>query len=462
MSNQPPPLDNPSIQKESGAPPTGHHFPCKKCGARLEFDPGSSGLKCPYCGYAEVVDPGNAAAAKRDLEEYLSKQTGKAHVEGRSSEVKCNACGAVVLLEDKVAADRCPYCAAFIENKPQAAQAMVAPDSVLPFAVKDYEASAKFSLWLASLWFAPSALRQAASLGKLNGVYVPFWCFDSMTYSHYSGERGDDYQETEWYDATETYTEDGQTKTRTVRKSRQVTKTRWTRVTGNVNHFFEDVTVCASESLPAHYSASLTPKEMSDLESFRPDYLTGFTTERYTLGPKEGFDKAQGIMEGKIRQMVCQDIGGNHQKINRLETQHVGVAFKHVLLPVWLASYRFQDKSYRVLVNGRTGQVLGDRPYSWAKILGLIGIILAVILAIVLIFAFASKARGAAVDAGQARPAPRVVKDRPRVAAPLDPLFLKFGSKWGEEFLTSNPITPRPAGRRKRGRSRCHYRVRGQ
>ena len=65
-----------------------------------------------------------------------------------------------------------------------------------------------------------------ADLGQLNGVYVPFWTFDSMTYTHYTGERGDDYWETETY--TETNAQ-GQTET----KTRQVRKTRWTPVAGH-------------------------------------------------------------------------------------------------------------------------------------------------------------------------------------------------------------------------------------
>jgi hypothetical protein len=39
-----------------------------------------------------------------------------------------------------------------------------------------------------------------------------------------------------------------------------------------------------------------------------------------------------------------------------------------VLLPIWLAIYRYHDQTYRILVNARTGEISGSRPYSWAKI----------------------------------------------------------------------------------------------
>ncbi|MEL7099895.1 MAG: primosomal protein N' (replication factor Y) - superfamily II helicase, partial [Pseudomonadota bacterium] len=42
--------------------------------------------------------------------------------------------------------------------------------------------------------------------------------------------------------------------------------------------------------------------------------------------------------------------------------------FKHILLPVWLAAYKYNGKSYRFVVNGRTGRVQGERPWSAWKI----------------------------------------------------------------------------------------------
>jgi hypothetical protein len=58
------------------------------------------------------------------------------------------------------------------------------------------------------------------------------------------------------------------------------------------------------------------------------------------------------------------------------------VTFKHVLLPVWLASYRWRNKPYQVVVNGRTGAVSGERPYSGWKIAFAVIVALIVALAI--------------------------------------------------------------------------------
>jgi DNA-directed RNA polymerase subunit RPC12/RpoP len=381
------------------APPAGRKFPCPKCGAKLDFDPSARALACPYCGHKEKIERGNHDLKEHDLEAYLRDRNSlKTPVEGHASEVKCPACNAVVLLEDKVATDRCPYCGTHLENEPRVSERMIQPEGVLPFKVDHRRAVEKFSGWLTGLWFAPNALRAMANLGQLTGVYVPFWTFDSMTYTHYTGERGDDHWETEYY--TETNAQ-GQAET----KSRQVVRTRWTPVSGEVRHFFDDVLVCASKGLPEAYRTRVVPRELKGLEEFKPEFLSGFKTERYQVGPRDGFDRAREIMDQQVRRLCEQDIGGNHQRLHSVRTRHVGVTFKHILMPVWLASYRYQDQPYRVIINGRTGEIMGDRPYSWGKItLLVLGIVLAILLAVLV---FAAVAKGAEPPRHAHRPGAR-------------------------------------------------------
>ena len=51
--------------------------------------------------------------------------------------------------------------------------------------------------------------------------------------------------------------------------------------------------------------------------------------------------------------------------------------FKHLLLPVWLLAYQYNGKAFQVMVNAATGEVQGERPWSWIKILCTIGVVAA-------------------------------------------------------------------------------------
>lgn len=382
----------PAVEKEptvTKAPPGGKLFPCPRCGAKIEFDPRARALTCPYCGYtSKVKAKADVAVVERDFEEYLDKiaRGDGETIAGRSSETRCTGCGAMVLLEDKVATEACPFCGTHLENRPEAAHGMLPPESLLPFKLDLRAARTSFDEWLHSLWFAPSQLKKLANLGQLTGVYVPFWTYDAMTFSQYSGLRGDNYLD------TETYTErdaQGNTQTRT----RTVTRIRWYPVSGEVQHFFDDVLVCGSKSVPAKLVDRLDPWELKRLEAFQPEFLSGFKTERYAVGLKEGLNAAKELMEPEIYQLIRRDIGGDHQQVLQKSTQYSAVTFKHLLLPVWVAHYRYQEKLYQILVNGRSGKVAGERPWSVAKIAALVLAILAVVGLIVFLVA---KAQGGA------------------------------------------------------------------
>ena len=65
---------------------------------------------------------------------------------------------------------------------------------------------------------------------------------------------------------------------------------------------------------------------------------------------------------------VRRDIGGDEQHINAIQTRHSAETFKHILLPVWTAAYKYRGRSFRFVVNAQTGKVQGDRPWSVWKI----------------------------------------------------------------------------------------------
>lgn len=405
---------------------TGRKFPCPGCGAKLDFDPSQRALKCPYCNYAETVAPTSEEVRERDWEEYW--QNANSHGEtiaGRSSEVQCKACAAVVLLEDKVAADKCPYCGNDLENKPVSAKSMILPEGILPFRVDQKAAVNGFKKWIDARWFAPGDLKQLANLGRWSGIYVPFWTYDSMTYTHYTGQRGDNYQEIETYTEPETCTTTDAngnqvTQTRMVTKQRTVTKIRWYPVAGDVENFFDDVLICASHSIPADLMNQLEPWDVHNVEAFRPEFLAGFQTERYTVDLNEGFAQARGIMDGQIRTLCCRDIGGDHQQLHSVNTQHTAITFKHILQPVWLAPYRYRDKIYRIAVNARTGEVVGTRPYSYMKMVLLALAILAIAAIVAGIAALAGAfGKGAHADRRAPTKAPeiRVVEIRATMAS---------------------------------------------
>jgi hypothetical protein len=192
---------------------------------------------------------------------------------------------------------------------------------------------------------------------KLRGMYLPYWTYDSNTTTSYTGQRGDNYE------VQEQYTNDkGESSTRTV------TKIRWSHRSGTVHNSFDDVLVVASNSLPKKHTYNLEPWDLNSLVPFDQKFLAGFKAESYGIDVQQGFETAKDIMQDEIDTTIRSDIGGDHQQITTKNTNYKDIKFKHILLPIWLSAYRYNNKVYRFMINGRTGEVQGERPYSWIKI----------------------------------------------------------------------------------------------
>ncbi len=235
------------------------------------------------------------------------------------------------------------------------------PKSLLPFSIDERQAKDRFREWIGSRWFAPGGLKKyARDETKLRGIYVPYWTYDSDTTTHYEGERGDHYQVPVQYTTI--------VKGRSVTRTRMVTKIRWTRVDGSVSRFFDDILVGASQSLPRRITDALEPWDIDQLTPYQEQYLSGFSSQVYQVEIDEGFERARQIMAQVIRQDMSRDIGGDAQRIHRMQTRHRNTVFKHLLLPVWTAGFRYRDREYIFVVNGRTGKVKGERPYSKWKV----------------------------------------------------------------------------------------------
>ena len=341
-----------------------YRWPCEQCGAQLRFAPGQTRLVCDHCGHVQEIPAAAAPTRARALQELdLAKGLRDDLSERDMVELRtttCPNCGAVVEIHGATHATECPFCATPVVLDTGTTR-HIKPQALIPFALTETEARKAMTAWLGSLWFAPNTLLEYARKGRaMNGVYVPFWTFDAATASRYTGQRGEYYYETR----TVQVRVNGKMQTRQER----VRHTRWYPASGHVAREFDDVLVMASHSLPARLGNELTPWDLGALVPYGPEYLAGFQAEGYTVGLAEGHGEARQRMAAVILQDVRRDIGGDEQRVHDVDTRWSEETFKHILLPVWMAAYKYNGKSYRFLVNGQTGEVQGERPWSIWKI----------------------------------------------------------------------------------------------
>jgi len=364
VSHDPPPIPadrpagRPTPAGEAVDDGRGRIFPCEECGADVEFHIGSQALKCPYCGHVKQLDlDPEAQIREQDFEAIVvraeEQHEADRHDEEGQSEVRCESCGGTVVFIGTLTSSACPYCGTPIQRERiHSATHRIPVDAVIAFQVDRERARQNLAEWVQSRWFAPNAFKKQGVSGNFNGVYLPYWTFDTLTYNAYSGERGDAY----WVTVGS-----GQNQ----RRERRV---RWSSASGRFQRFFDDVTIPASRGLDINRLVALEPWPFGKMIPFTQQVLAGFLARTYDVPLKEGFSIAKERVDSEIAADVRQRIGGDEQRVWSIDSRYDAITFKHLLLPVWLMTYRFHDKPFRVYINAATGEVQGDRPYSWVKI----------------------------------------------------------------------------------------------
>lgn len=342
---------------------------CPSCGGGLLYEPSIKNLKCQYCGYAEQLGVDNNLISELDLKDHLQSEEWVVEDQGKRV-MHCESCGANVFVDKDQFRSRCTFCASESIREEAFQHRLFKPSGIIPFYLGKKEAESSFSLWIGRGWFHPSELKHAASLEALIGIYVPFWTFDFQAYAEWCGEAG--YH----------YTTYRQVMINGRMTSQPVTQIRWEYRSGTLRHFFDDILVPASDRIDPRYRTRISGYRLNEMVNFDPRYTIGWESELYNINLEDSYKIAEKVVLDQVRNMCSGQLGGNVQRNLNVHTELSSQTFKHVYLPLWVSSYRYNGKIYRILINGQTGKIYGEKPLSWLKIAILIFIFAAAVIAI--------------------------------------------------------------------------------
>jgi predicted RNA-binding Zn-ribbon protein involved in translation (DUF1610 family)/DNA-directed RNA polymerase subunit RPC12/RpoP len=345
-------------------------YVCPNCGGTLKFNIKQQKFACASCGTESEIKPQKDFVEEYPIETCEERENDGEIFEGMES-VVCKNCGSEIVFGDNQTAKVCPMCGStqILASKQSAG---ISPDGIIPFKIDNKDAQEKFRVWVKKRWFAPNKLKTAYQSGRLTGMYIPFWTYDFDVSASYRGAGGTIRTERD---------RDGKTHTRTD----------WTNVYGNVSRSFDDVPVCATSSDVSQVVDKILPYSTSEGSlPYDAAYLSGFGAEHYTLKCPDGLKIAKKTAESQMRNDAEDDIrrmGYDSARVDSINCTYDNTRYKHVMLPAWVSSFTYNGKSYKYIINGETGKVGGERPYSAIKIA--IAVVLAA-LAILLLFTMCS------------------------------------------------------------------------
>ena len=350
-------------------------FACPSCGGEAIWNPAKQKLVCPFCGTESPAKLDAAGAiVEHDLVTALrGLGDGARGWQAERRQVKCQSCNAISVLDPARQAQNCDFCGSaqlvpYEETKPA-----FRPESVLPFRVAESAARDAIRAWYGRLWLAPSALKRRALTDTVRGVYLPYWTFDAKVDAEWNAEAG------HYYYTTETYVEDGRTRTR------QVQHVRWEPAAGRLTHVFDDDLICASIGVHPGLLRGIEPFPTQDLKPYDAGYVAGWVVERYQIDLVAAAQRARDAMDAKVQRLSAQQVPGDTFRNLQVRTSYSGQTFKHILAPVWLLSYTFGARAFQCAMNGCTGALRGEYPKSpWKVALLVLAIIIVVVIAILL------------------------------------------------------------------------------
>ena len=327
-------------------------YKCPACGSPLTYDT-SGKLVCGACSNEFDVETvkqfAEAGTGDKgfDWGEYKKTfEAGEEKLENTKVYV-CRFCGAAIETDGTAAATHCPYCDNEVIISEQLTGS-IKPNAIIPFSVDKAAAIEAVKKHFKGKCLLPRDFGAVHKLGKITGVYVPFWLFDSGV----DGNMNLDATDKRYYsDSDYNYTE---------------TKHYLVMLDGAMR--FAKIPVDGSEKMDNDLMDALEPFDYSGLKEFNPAYLSGFFADRFDDDPDESLPRATARMNNSAKEIFyscASEFDSVSAKSSNMRL--VDPSVKYVLLPVYLLNLKYKDKNYRFAVNGQTGKVVGELPISRAK-----------------------------------------------------------------------------------------------
>lgn len=310
---------------------------CARCESPLEPDD----LRCAVCALAASTPE-------------VAPKSAHARV------LRCEGCGAAVTYVVEARAPKCVFCASVMKvEEPQ--DPIEKADWFLPFVVPPEQANASLRAWMRTLgWFRPKRLAQEATLESLRPLWWAAWIVDADSFVSWTADSDEGSMRSAWAPHA------GQTKLK-----------------------FERLLVSASRGLRHDEASRLAPyfdlrtASQSPHSELSP-VLEGFEMQR-SSARKHVVSSIEATAAARLQQGVIP--GQRFRKVHVAVLLH-RLDTRRVALPTYVLAYRYGGRHYRALVHGQDPRcVFGEAPYSIAKIALVVCGVLALLVAIVAIFA---------------------------------------------------------------------------
>lgn len=325
-------------------------YKCLNCGAPLVFDGDAQNWKCEYCISTFGEKDMEALEHRLALDEQhgMHKQKDDEFA-SKARAYSCTSCGAEIVTDDTTAATFCYYC-----HNPTIIPGQLSenykPSKIIPFKMEKDRAKGAFIRWCKKKPLLSKDFTSSSQLEKLSGVYVPFWLFDCEAKGQIAAQAknirswrsGDiEYTQTDYFNVSRT---------------------------GIAS--FTGVPIDGSKKIEDKLMRDLEPYDYSQMKDFSMTYLSGHFAQRYDLDQNAVSGSIMNRVKGYTNRLMSNTISGYDSVSITNNTAEIAKAnATYVLLPTWMFTYKYKEKTYMFAMNGQTGKITGSLPISKARLM---------------------------------------------------------------------------------------------
>ena len=328
-------------------------FKCRYCGGSIVYSPDQRRLTCPYCGGTQEIAAEEVGQQAAEFEFTLETMEQARYGWGRErKELVCESCGATVAVAPDVLTSVCAFCGSNRVHARDVTGDMLRPSALIPFTVGRDRLQPLIVAWLGQGWMHPPELRSVRALRELTGIYLPFWTFDADIRADWKAEVGTE--------RVERYRANGEWRTRVVID--------WHWRSGRVHVPIDDHLVPGTTHASRVILEKVSPFNLRALVTYDPAYLAGWQAKGYDVLLEDAWQRGRRDMRAKAKRACYADTGSSHVRNFRMQVDFSDEQWRYILLPVYMAAYTFEGRTFQVMVNGQTGQVAGQKPVAWARV----------------------------------------------------------------------------------------------
>lgn len=352
----------PRPPEEDGRPVV--DFRCPHCDGATAYSTDDGGLTCSFCGYHEA--PQVEVVGKGAQEFEFTVETVERAVNGWGTERKelvCNSCASHVTLSTEMLTHTCPFCSSNSVVQMRAPQDVLRPRFLIPFSATTEDCRKGTAVWLQNSWMLPKDLQKLARSTEYTPIYIPFWTFDARTQAAWRAEVYNTDANRRRHSAPNWKWERHFLLKLGDREDRV-----WDWESGAVSLFTDDLLVSGSSQLSLTLLGQLGGYRLGDLVPYDAAFLAGLSAQAYDVDLETAWERARKLMRARTKEACQKQASAQNMRNFSMNLDFSEESWRYILLPLYLATYRYGDKVFQVMVNGQTGVIAGQRPVDWQKV----------------------------------------------------------------------------------------------